>query len=672
MPSADPRAPGWALAARALALLAALAALGVLGAVRADEASAQAPAATPATIPAPAAGSAEIALARRFAPVVRLRQQPDACVDDVPYVPIDVDLLMGDDEVALRGPWNGTDLVAVAPTAARLGQGLWGYHLDFPGETLDPGCTYEDWAARLQPRAPSTTYARVVTEPGHPGRLALQYWFFYVFNDWKNKHEGDWEMIQLNFDAATPEEAVAEEPTEVGYSQHSSAERAGWDDEKLEKVDGTHPVVHPAEGSQANFYESRLYLMRSSAEGVGCDNALGPSRDLSPVVDTVPTARADYLRTHPWLGFDGRWGERQQSVFNGPTGPADKTQWTHPFTWAEESWRDTSFVVPAGGSFGTQATDFFCGAVAAGSEVLRQAKLHPGRSAAIAGGLAVLLLWGLSRTRWTPGSPLRVPRRRAWGQLVWAAARMMLQRPGLFVGIGLVFVPLGLLITFVQWLLFQVAVLAPLVDEAGQRNAFVDALAFGVGLAFTLLAYVVVQGAVARALADIDAGRPVTVRSAYRPVLRRLGLLAQALVVILVVLALLNLTVLLIPVAVYVLVRWSLVGVVASLEGGSPLGLLGRSRELTRGRWWRTAGITLGVAGAALLLGPAVGTLVLLFTGAAFNLVNFIAALVYVTALPFAALATAYLYFDLRVRRELAPVHEHGPGDLPAEITTPI
>jgi hypothetical protein len=155
-------------------------------------------------------------------------------------------------------------------------------------------------------------------------------------------------------------------------------------------------------------------------------------------------------------------------------------------------------------------------------------------------------------------------------------------------------------------------------------------------------------------------------------VLRRLGLLAQALVVILVVLALLNLTVLLIPVAVYVLVRWSLVGVVASLEGGSPLGLLGRSRELTRGRWWRTAGITLGVAGAALLLGPAVGTLVLLFTGAAFNLVNFIAALVYVTALPFAALATAYLYFDLRVRRELAPVHEHGPGDLPAEITTPI
>ena len=24
---------------------------------------------------------------------------------------------------------------------------------------------------------------------------------FYVYNDWNNLHEGDWEMIQLNFQA---------------------------------------------------------------------------------------------------------------------------------------------------------------------------------------------------------------------------------------------------------------------------------------------------------------------------------------------------------------------------------------------------------------------------------------------------------------------------------------
>ena len=30
--------------------------------------------------------------------------------------------------------------------------------------------------------------------PRHPGRIALQYWLFYVFNDFNNLHEGDWEM----------------------------------------------------------------------------------------------------------------------------------------------------------------------------------------------------------------------------------------------------------------------------------------------------------------------------------------------------------------------------------------------------------------------------------------------------------------------------------------------
>ena len=69
-------------------------------------------------------------------------------------------------------------------------------------------------------------YARVVTDPAYPGRLALQYWFFYVFNDFNDKHEGDWEMIQLDFDAADGAGAHPT-PVEVGYSQHEGAERAG-------------------------------------------------------------------------------------------------------------------------------------------------------------------------------------------------------------------------------------------------------------------------------------------------------------------------------------------------------------------------------------------------------------------------------------------------------------
>jgi hypothetical protein len=60
-------------------------------------------------------------------------------------------------------------------------------------------------------------------------------------------------MIQLVFDGEDAEAALtAEHPVQVGYSSHEGAERAVWGDDKLEVVDGTHPVVFPAAGSHAN------------------------------------------------------------------------------------------------------------------------------------------------------------------------------------------------------------------------------------------------------------------------------------------------------------------------------------------------------------------------------------------------------------------------------------
>jgi hypothetical protein len=612
---------------------------------------------------AASASEDEVALALAYAPVVKLKEQAQSCAAGEPYEPIDVDLLFDNDEVALRGPWDATNIVAVAPTAQRLSRGLTGYHLDFPGDALRPGCTYEAFSKRLLARAPSTAYAHVVTQPGVPGKLALQYWLYYVFNDWNNNHEGDWEMIQINFDADTPAQALARGPTEVGYSQHSSAERAEWGGDKLEVVGGTHPVVYPAEGSHANFFASEVYLMRSQAEGVGCDDARGPSRTLDPVIATVPSARADYLASFPWLGFDGRWGERHSGVFNGPTGPNDKIQWTEPFTWTAESWRDTSFSVPATGGIGTSATDFFCVAVAAGSEMLRRVQTHPGISVVVVGGLAVLLMWGLSRTRWDPSSPLRLARARAWGQMITAAWAMLRGHPRVFLGIGLLFVPIGIVIAVLQWLLFHITSLEALLVEAGERNAFVAMLALGVGVVFTLLGFAVVQAATARAMIEIDAGRPVTALTAFRSVAPDATRLLVALAIGVGVAIVLDAIVVLLPVAVFLVVRWSLLGIVVGVERDPVPGVLRRSGALARGRWWRVASIML-VAVLALFVGPIIGVLVLIATGAAFDLVNLIAALVYVASLPAAAIVQTYLYFDLRARREGAPAPAPEGGDL--------
>ena len=50
--------------------------------------------------------------------------------------------------MALRGPWNVSDLVKIGPLATDLGN-RFEYHLDFPGSTLEPGCDYERWTQRL-------------------------------------------------------------------------------------------------------------------------------------------------------------------------------------------------------------------------------------------------------------------------------------------------------------------------------------------------------------------------------------------------------------------------------------------------------------------------------------------------------------------------------------------
>jgi hypothetical protein len=131
---------------------------------------------------------------------VRVVEQVEGCGHGEPYDPIEVDVLFNERTVALRGPWRPTDLVKIGPTAGDLAD-LYEYHLDFPGNALSPGCDYELWGRRISNGTRPSVYAHVATDPGHPGKLALQYWIFYVFNDWNNLHEGDWEMIQLVFDA---------------------------------------------------------------------------------------------------------------------------------------------------------------------------------------------------------------------------------------------------------------------------------------------------------------------------------------------------------------------------------------------------------------------------------------------------------------------------------------
>jgi hypothetical protein len=105
-------------------------------------------------------------------------------------------------------------------------------------------------------------YGRAVQRNGW---IALQYWFFYPFNNWRsgffgvNDHEADWEMITVY---CSDSEAGEIHPEWVAYASHDFSGddlRRRWDDPELEKVD-EHPVIYAGAGSHASYYSGGEYL----------------------------------------------------------------------------------------------------------------------------------------------------------------------------------------------------------------------------------------------------------------------------------------------------------------------------------------------------------------------------------------------------------------------------
>jgi hypothetical protein len=124
--------------------------------------------------------------------------------------------------VELRYAWaDGADLMAtaggrtrVAVANAALERQPWAdlpardgagrairYSIDAPGDdTLDGGVTH--WRRRFaaltaHDRFPPTQYVHAFWWDRSRGLLAIQYWFYYPYNEWVNRHEGDWEHVNV-------------------------------------------------------------------------------------------------------------------------------------------------------------------------------------------------------------------------------------------------------------------------------------------------------------------------------------------------------------------------------------------------------------------------------------------------------------------------------------------
>src|SRR6267142_4480712 len=116
-------------------------------------------------------------------------------------------------------------------------------------------------------------YGRVA----HAGdQTVLQYWYFYYDDVYSypfvpagllwQAHEGDWEVVNVVLSAN-------DEPQFVGYSQHCLGQRRDWS--TTPRVDGTHPIVHVALGSHANYFSTGLHPFNLACVPVQVQAILG-------------------------------------------------------------------------------------------------------------------------------------------------------------------------------------------------------------------------------------------------------------------------------------------------------------------------------------------------------------------------------------------------------------
>ncbi|WP_119065555.1 hypothetical protein [Aggregatilinea lenta] len=94
-------------------------------------------------------------------------------------------------------------------------------------------------------------------------RVALQYWMHYYYDDWANRHEGDWESITLLLDlepwAVEAGRVLSEQELlrscavrDVGYASHEDGYRRAWQD--VQRTAAGRPIVYVARGSQASYF----------------------------------------------------------------------------------------------------------------------------------------------------------------------------------------------------------------------------------------------------------------------------------------------------------------------------------------------------------------------------------------------------------------------------------
>ena len=596
---------------------------------------------------------AKQALADKYAPVAMLKKQSDECDSHgEPYVPISVDVVLNSPDVTLRkAPTDGSDedtIVKVGPSAQDLVHSDPTYYLDLPGNALEPGCDYEKWSNQrikelgLEP----ITYARVVTEKGRPGKLALQYYFYWVFNDFVDNHESDWEMVQLTFDADTAEEALTQDPVSIAYAQHEGGETAEWQEDKLELVDDIRIVTYPAAGSHADYYGEAIWIgWGERGSGFGCDRS-DPDFVETPLKAVVIPDDIDPNGPFAWALFQGRWGEKHAWVYDGPKSPNVSKRWTKPISWTDNL-RERSIPIPQQETLGTGPSTLFCTISNYAGQLM---KFTPGHPEIVVGGFAAIFIGLLlvSFLTW-----------RYFKRAFWMYFRYI----QIFLLSSILLVPVAALVTLVQsW----ISMISFSVGDA--QISLGDSAQAGTGIGFLLqLALIsLIAPSVVLATSRLVRSEKASFFSSVRETAPLIPKIALASIWNTLIAILISLTIIGIPFALYRATQWAYATHAIVLDGAGVRNSRHMSRNAIKGDWLRTLGMASLVTYVANMPGPIIGLLLIIVFKVPIEVGGTVSSLIYAVMYPI-TIITSTLYYLHRKRQKAERVAMGLPGDSPGQ-----
>jgi len=569
-------------------------------------------------------------LASRYTPILKIRHRDAICSGDgEPYLPVPVDLVFDNPAVQLRENTHRSDfrdpVLMHGPSVSDIETADADTYLDFPGRPRDPGCTYERWYRAYMADHRPTAYARVVEADGT--HVVVQYYFFYVFNDFNNNHEGDWETIQVLIEAPDVRMALHRMPVEVAYGQHAGGEKASWDSGKLERV-GTHPVVYVSQGSHAAHFEPGTYLgWGEQGSGFGCDDTSGPHRELDLAVEMLPIPPVESGHPGVWLDWRGRWGERQNWQYDGPVGPRRTKRWTDPVGW-QDRLRDSSLAIPGTARLGPAPTDVFCNATTYGSNVLMRFVGAP---------------WYFLSVFLIPLMIVGVLVYLAWSTVI-AALRIYLRYLPVFAVLGLPLIPVGILAGGLHDLAITYSSVRHVVEVMEYTPVSYYVSAMPINGIQQLVSLGIIVPAVLEIYRTIERGERITLRRLVDGIYIHFTPMVRAGARPLLIVMLLQLSVIGLPLAIDRAVRWGFVPHAVVLDETPPVMAATRSMDTVKGRWWRTAATMLVFTIMVAAPGPLVGIILMVTMSAAIEDINVISSFVYAVLVPFSILGSAVLY----------------------------